>query len=340
MKAVFVGKTRRDLVDRDIPTPGPNEVLVKNTAVSSCPKDHKLPWFIDGYEAIEGSNIAGIVEEVGSEVTRFKKGDKVAAFTVMKTADKYGAYAEYTVAPANTTFHIGPNTSFEDAAAVPLDFITAAIGLFKRLKLLEPGQEGDRDGAVLVYGGATSVGVYCIQLLKMAGYHVVAVAGASQAVATSYGADEVIDYRHKSEDELASAIAASHGGQGVSHVYDAVSEHGSTEASLGALVKSGRGGRYTYVLPVDELEAFAFLPSTIKHERTLCATAHDDEGDFAQKYFDLLGEWMDRGEFRAQKVTVVPGGLDGVKEGLRRLKEGEVHGEKLVYRIAETPGLA
>ena len=174
---------------------------------------------------------------------------------------------------------------------------------------------------------------------QKAGYHVVAVAGASQDVATSYGADEVIDYRNKSEDELIGAIAASHGGRGVSHVYDAVSEHGSTEASLGALVKSGRGGRYTYVLPV-ELESFGFLPATIKHERTLCATAHEDEGEFAQRYFDLVGEWMDRGEFRAQKVTVIPGGLEGVKEGLRRLQAGEVHGEKLVYRIAETPGLA
>ncbi|GAA5947211.1 hypothetical protein JCM3775_007596 [Rhodotorula graminis] len=339
MKAVFVGKTTRDLVDRDIPTPGPNEVLIKNVAVSSNPKDAKLPIFIPGYEAIEGNDIAGYVEAVGSDVTRFKKGDKVAAFTVMKTHDKYGAYAEYSVSPDNTAFHLGPNTSFEDAAALPLAYITAAIGLFKRLQLLEPGQSGDRDGAVLVYGGATTVGVYAIQLLKAAGYHVVAVAGASQAVATSYGADEVIDYRHKSNDELVDAIAASHGGKGVTHVYDAVSEHGSTQASLGALIKSGRGGRYTYVLPIDDAE-LAFLPATIKHERTLCATAHEDEGEFAQRWFDWVGDKMDKGEFRAQKVTVVPGGLEGVKEGLRRLQEGEVHGEKLVYRINETPGLA
>ncbi|GAA5843998.1 hypothetical protein JCM9279_003697 [Rhodotorula babjevae] len=343
MKAVLVGKTRRDLVDRDIPKPAPHEVLVKNVAVSSDPKDYKIPLYMDPYEAIEGNNIAGYVEDVGSDVQRFKKGDKVAAFTVMKTHDKYGAYAEYTISPDNTVFHLGPNTSFEDAAALPLAYITAAIGLFKRLKLVEPGQEGGagaRDGeAVLVYGGATTVGVYAIQLAKKAGYHVVAVAGASCAVATAYGADEVIDYRHKSEDELVSAIAASNGGRGVEYVYDAVSEGGSTEASLGALVKSGRGGRYTYVLPIDDTQ-LAFLPSTIKHERTLCATAHEHEGEFAQKYFDLVGSWMDKGEFRAQKVTVVPGGLEGVKEGLRRLQAGEVHGEKLVYRIAETPGLA
>jgi len=61
--------------------------------------DYKLPHYLDPYEAIEGNNIAGYVEEVGSDVQRLKKGDKVAAFTVMKTHDKYGAYAEYTVRP-------------------------------------------------------------------------------------------------------------------------------------------------------------------------------------------------------------------------------------------------
>ncbi|GAA6057442.1 hypothetical protein JCM3770_002466, partial [Rhodotorula araucariae] len=236
-------------------------------------------------------------------------------------------------------FHLGPNTSFDDAAALPLAYITAVIGLFKRLKLPEPGQEGDRQGAVLVYGGATTVGVYAIQLAKKAGFHVVAVAGASQDVPKEYGADEVIDYRNKTSDELIEAIVSSNGGKGVTYIYDAVTEKGSTEASLGALVKQGRGGRYTYVLDL-KTEDLAFLPASIHTERTLCATAYGEDADFSEKYFDLVGEWLEKGEFRPQKVTVIPGGLTGVKEGLRRLQEGEVRGEKLVYRIAETPGLA
>lgn len=87
------------------------------------------------------------------------------------------------------------------------------------------------------------------------------------------------------------------------------------------------------------MEEFGFLPANIKHERTLCGTAHEDEGNFAQKWFDWVGDAIEKGEFRAQKVAVLPGGLEGVKEGLRRLQAGEVHGEKLVYRIKETPGL-
>jgi NADPH:quinone reductase-like Zn-dependent oxidoreductase len=58
-----------------------------------------------------GDDIAGYVEEVGSAVTEFKKGDRVAAFHVM--TEPSGSYAEYAIAPAHTTFHISHKTSFE-----------------------------------------------------------------------------------------------------------------------------------------------------------------------------------------------------------------------------------
>lgn len=260
--------------------------------------------------------------------------------------------------------------------------MTAAIGLFKILGLPGPGEEGDRDGAVLVYGGATTVGVFAIQLakvrllcpslpgraqsltglanlhlspflpsptsppyvcpslfLQLSGLHVVAIAGSSQDVPKKYGADEVIDYRGKSKDELISAITSSHGGKGVTHIYDAVSEGGSAEASLGALIKQGRGGRYTYVLFVGK-ELLESLPASIQAAQTVCWTAWGDDAAFAEHWFDWLGEKIETGEFKPQKVTVVPGGLGGVKEALRRLKNGEVRGEKLVLRVAETAGLA
>ncbi|GJN89643.1 hypothetical protein Rhopal_002630-T1 [Rhodotorula paludigena] len=337
MKAVLVSKEGRELIDRPIPTPGPGEVLIKNVAVSSNPKDWKIPLYMAPYTAVEGNDVAGYVEAVGDGVTKFKKGDKVAAFTIMKTDDKYGAYAEYSVSPSNTAFKLGENTSFEDAAALPLAYGTAAVGLFKRLGYPEPGADGARDGALLVYGGATTVGVYVIQLAKLAGLHVVAVAGSSQDVPKQYGANEVIDYRDKSNEDLVKEIKASNGGQGVHYIYDAVSEGNTPEVCLDVLKPAG--GAYTYVLPLNE-EVLGFLPSNIRQQRTLVATAYGEDSDFAEKWYDYVGEAIEKGEFKAQKVTVIPGGLEGVKEGLRRLQQGEARGEKYVYRIAETPGLA
>lgn len=83
-----------------------------------------------------GDDIAGIVHSVGSDVTEFKPGDRVAAFHVMRSPG--GAFAEYAIAPATTTFHIPAATSFEEAATIPLAAMTAVVGLYARLGLPEP----------------------------------------------------------------------------------------------------------------------------------------------------------------------------------------------------------
>ncbi|GAA6010111.1 hypothetical protein JCM11491_005872 [Sporobolomyces phaffii] len=340
MKAVFVGKNDvREIRDYDIPKPDAGEILIKNVVVSSCPKDWKMTEMLD-WENVEGNDIAGYVEAVGEGVTKFKKGDKVAAFTKMVTDAKYGAYAEYTVSPAITAFHVDSKTSFEDAAALPLNYITAVIGLHLRLGLPGPGSTLPDDAkTLLVYGAATTVGVYVAQLAKKAGHHVVGIAGSSLEHAKSYGVDELIDYRGKSVDQLAEEIVKVGRGN-IHYVYDAVSEHGSFEASTIALGKNG-GGKYTHVLPISD-EQVKSLPKGVTTHHELCNVAYggtDEEKRHCEKYFDLLGEWLAKGEFKSQRVEVLPGGLAGVKEGLRRLKQGEVKGQKLVYRIAETPGL-
>jgi NADPH:quinone reductase-like Zn-dependent oxidoreductase len=87
------------------------------------------------FEGIEGNDIAGYVERVGKNVSTFKVGDKAGSFTPMRTHDKYGAYQATTVTTEHTSFHIGKNTSFDQAAAFPLAVLTAAIGLFVNLKV-------------------------------------------------------------------------------------------------------------------------------------------------------------------------------------------------------------
>jgi len=170
---------------------------------------------------------------------------------------------------------------------------------------------------------------------------VIGVAGSSIELAKSYGADEVIDYRGKSPEELAEEIVKVGGGD-IHYVYDAVAEHGSFEASTIALSKSKNGGgRYTHVLPISDSQKES-LPKGVTNHPEMCNVAYGDdksETEHCEKYFDLLGEWIEKGEFKSQRVELIPNGLEGVKEGLRMLKEGEVKGQKLVYKIADTPGL-
>lgn len=70
-----------------VPSPGPGEVLIRNVAVASNPKDWKVPRRYDVYAFIEGNDIAGYVVKVGEGVSEFKGGEKVAALTKMNTKD-------------------------------------------------------------------------------------------------------------------------------------------------------------------------------------------------------------------------------------------------------------
>ena len=70
-----------------VPEPGPNEVLIRNVAVASNPKDWKVPSRVKDYSSIEGNDVAGYIVKVGEGVTEYKGGERVAAFTKMGTQD-------------------------------------------------------------------------------------------------------------------------------------------------------------------------------------------------------------------------------------------------------------
>ena len=98
------------VVDSPIPSPGPDQVVIKVAVSGSNPKDWKRALMSDK-PMNTGDDIAGIVHTVGSNVVEFHPGDRVAAFHEMMTP--HGSFAEYAVAEAYCTFHIPKKTSFE-----------------------------------------------------------------------------------------------------------------------------------------------------------------------------------------------------------------------------------
>jgi NADPH:quinone reductase-like Zn-dependent oxidoreductase len=195
-----------------------NEVLVK---VKACALNHLDIWLRVGVRRwqlsmphIVGADIAGEVAEVGSLVTRVKPGDRVllcpgiscgqceACFKGLDSACRSytlfgvmvdGGYAEYVKAPEMNVFPIPGDLSFDEAAAVPLVFITAWHMLFTRAGL-KPGEE------VLVIGAGAGVGMAAIQICKLVGARVIATAGADWKLekARELGADEVINHSRQS----------------------------------------------------------------------------------------------------------------------------------------------
>ena len=128
-----------------------------------------------------GMDLAGVVEAVGRDVTRFSPGDEV--FGIGK-----GAFAEYAVAPENKLAAKPTNLNFEQAAAIAISGLTALQAL-RDVAEVQPGQK------VLVIGASGGVGTYAVQVAKAFGAHVTGVASTSKLdLVRAIGADEVIDY--------------------------------------------------------------------------------------------------------------------------------------------------
>ncbi|MED5410881.1 MAG: quinone oxidoreductase [Pseudomonadota bacterium] len=230
MKAVRVteygGPEVMSYEDVDMPSPGDSDALVKVEASGIN--------YIDTYQrsglyqiplpTTLGLEAAGTVEEVGSAVTNFKAGDRVAYTSVP------GAYAEYATVPEDKLVAIPDGVSFNEGAAAMLQGCTAHY-LCKSTYMVK---EGDR---CLIHAAAGGVGLLLIQMVKNAGGFVIGTVSTEEkaVLAKEAGADEVILY---SEQDFETEVKRITDGAGVNVVYDSVGK-ATFEKSIDCLSKLG-----------------------------------------------------------------------------------------------------
>ena len=229
MKAVTISKYGDQAVlsytEIERPKPKSDEILVHNAAAAVNPVDWKIrnglgEMFGLRLPIVLGCEIAGAIEEVGSDVRDFHMGAPVYGFISLQ---RNGGYAEYTIAKSDEIAPKPESLDFDNVAAVAVGALTSWQAIFDTANL----QGGQR---ILITGASGGVGSMAVQLAKAKGAFVIATAsGKNEEFVRSLGADEFVDYtREKFEERV----------REVNVVYDTVG--GDTlERSFGTIRRGG-----------------------------------------------------------------------------------------------------
>jgi len=192
-------------IELPIPEVKENNVRIKLIASSFNPVDYKMRngMFGGDFPMVLGHDGSGVIDEIGTGVTNFKKGDEVYAF-IFGHPKSNGAYAEYVSLPQQFVAHKPKSLSFEDAAGIPLVGLTA-LCVVQRAKAVK-GQ------AAFVAGASGGVGSIVVQLLRDIGaYPIVATAGSDESAEYIHShlkipKEHIVKYNNKDRATLATEV--------------------------------------------------------------------------------------------------------------------------------------
>jgi NADPH:quinone reductase-like Zn-dependent oxidoreductase len=308
------------------PVPKPDEILVQVHAAGLNPIDNKIR---DGkmkailrfqLPATLGSDLAGVVIEVGSRVTRFKPGEAVfASIFGLRT----GALAELAVVPENAAALKPAHLDFVQAASIPMVGLTAWQALKERANI-KPGHK------VFIPAGAGGIGTFAIQLAKYLGAKVATTTSTGNVeLVRNLGADEVIDYqKQKFEDVLRDydAVLGTVPGETLEKSFQilrpksiVISLVGPPDAAFGR----SKGMNFLMVFVLGLLSRKMNHHAKKRGAEYSFLFVHPDGSQLAE-----IGELLEVGSIRPVIDKVFP--FDQAKEALAYLEKGRAKGKVVV----------
>jgi NADPH:quinone reductase-like Zn-dependent oxidoreductase len=301
----FGGPSQLELMTVPIPTIGPDQVLIHLRAAGVGPWDCSirrgdwgaLPGFPFPY--ICGAEGAGVVEQVGANVTNLHEGDEVYYY-----APPLGNYAEYAAVPAAIVARKPATLDFPQAVALPCSALTAYQTLTEALNL----QAGE---TLYMTAAAGGTGTFAVPLAVARGVHVIGTASArNHAYLRDLGAQEVVDY---TAGDVVEAVRAAHPG-GVDAVFDTLG--GASLQQSFALLRDG--GRLAYIT----------LPEQVTPPRGISVQHVIGRPDAAQ--LALIAQMVDEGQLHVHLDSVLP--LEDAPRAHELIESGHVRG-KVVLTI-------
>ncbi len=323
MKAVlckrFGGPEVLELGEVDEPVAGKGQVLVEVKACSVNFPDLLMIQDLYQYKPelpfVPGSEVAGVVVEVGDGVDRFSPGDRVLGSSLF-----VGGLAERAALTADTTVAIPDDVGYEDAAGLLYAYGTSHHALKDRAEL-KPGE------SLLVLGAAGAVGLAAVEIGKVMGARVIAAASTDEKLelCRRYGADETINY---STEDLKTRVRELTGGEGADVVYDPVGGAYSEQA----LRSTAWNGRFLVIgFAAGEIPRVPLNLALLRG----CSIVGVFWGSFVYREPDRhranvaeMVEWWRQGRLRPHTSATYP--LDRASDALRDLAERRAMGKVVV----------
>ncbi|MDR5694494.1 MAG: quinone oxidoreductase [Armatimonadota bacterium] len=298
------------------PAPGKGEALVRIMAagVNYIDTYHRRGLYQVPLPFTPGVEAAGVVEDVGPEVSEVQVGDRVAY------TGPLGAYAEYAVVPASRLVKLPEGIDFSTAAAVLLQGMTAHY-LTHSTYPLKPGD------IALVHAAAGGVGLLLVQVAKMRGARVIGTVSTEEkaALAKEAGADEVILY---TKQDFEAEVKRLTDGRGVHVVYESVGKD-TFEKSLNCLLPRG----YLVLFGQSSGPVPPFDPQILNQKGSLFLTRPTlqhyvaTREELLQRAGDVLG-WVASGKLKVRIDSTFP--LGEAAEAHRRLESRQSAGKILL----------
>ncbi|KAJ2958125.1 hypothetical protein NQZ79_g6242 [Umbelopsis isabellina] len=353
MQALIVGKVLyKATLDatRTVPKPSAGQILVRVAYAAQNPPDAYVldPARSAAYrkeDNVIGTDFSGTVVESHSLLVPV--GSRVCGWVPGNDTD-IGSFAEYLVTDADLVIKVPDDMPLDEASTIGLSFMTAVHALSSCLGLsLEPGTAGQihEPKPVLVWGGNTACGNFAIQILKIAGYHVITTASSNaRQKLQKLGADVILprDDPERTAAEVRTSFPH------LAYALDCFSSSETAAACAHALGE--KGGHVHTLLPIDQdipnvHTTFALVHSTLGR-RLSVFNLMTEKPTVSQLEADrrLATQWcsFDKGhayklllEGRLLPTAIVKwdGGLAGVQSGIEAMLQGKIAGAKIVHSI-------
>jgi NADPH:quinone reductase-like Zn-dependent oxidoreductase len=308
------------------PTPGADELLVQVHAAGVNPIDNMIPTGI--FKAVVkfqlpatlGSDLAGIVTEVGSGVTRFKVGDAIFASIFDQGT---GTIAEFAVVPESAAALKPANLDFVQAASIPMVGLTSWQALKERINL-QPGQK------VFIPAGSGGIGTFAIQLAKLLGARVGTTTSTGNVeLVRGLGADDVVDYTKQAFETLLrdyDAVLGTVKGDSIEKSIGILKVRGKIVSLVGPLdVAFARARRLNFVLTfVFALMSRKVMRLAMKHDVDYSFLFARPDGDQLAQ----IGKLLETQRIRPVINKVFP--FEQAKKALDHLAQGRSKGKVVV----------